>query len=184
MVSGRVDLNASPEPPRWYVLRSRPKGEHLAAARLRLIDLEVFCPRLRFKRPTVRGPKWFTEAMFPGYIFARFEFWPRHREVRSTPGVAGILQFGGKHPFLEDEVIATLRTQTDDAEVVEVQPQLSEGLSVQVAQGSLRGFEAVVTRVLPGKERVRILLNFLGREVEAEVAKPDVLPPKQHPLAR
>ncbi len=144
----------------------------------------MFCPRLRFQRPTVNGPKWFAEAMFPGYIFARFDFFERHREVRYALGVSGLLEFGGKYAWLEDEIIESLRKETDNQEVIEIAPEYSEGATVRVVQGALRGFEAVITRVMPGQERVRILLNFLGREIEAVVGHPDILPPKRHPLSR
>jgi hypothetical protein len=39
--------------------------------------------------------------------------------------------------------------------------------------------EAVVTRIMPANERVRVLLEFLGRSVETEVASPKVLPVTQ-----
>ncbi len=56
----------------WYCLRSQPKHEHIAAAHLRLLEgVTVFCPRIRFKRATRQGLVWVTEAMFPGYLFAR-----------------------------------------------------------------------------------------------------------------
>lgn len=178
-------MDATPDSMQWYVLRSQPKHEHIATKRLRMMDnVEVFCPRLRFQRPTVKGAKWFVEAMFPGYVFARFVFAKSHREVRYAPGVAGLLDFGGKYAQLDDEIIAGLREQTDDEEVIEIQPELAEGVTVRIVRGALQGFEAVITQVLSSRERVRILLDFLGREVHAEVANPDVLPPKRHPLAK
>jgi len=58
----------------WFCVRSQPKHEHIAAARLRESGLEVFLPRIRFKKHSVRGPVWVTEALFPNYLFARFDF--------------------------------------------------------------------------------------------------------------
>jgi transcriptional antiterminator RfaH len=59
----------------WFCLRGQSKREHVAAACLRQISqFEVFCPRLRFRKPTTRGPIWFVEPMFPGYLFARFDY--------------------------------------------------------------------------------------------------------------
>lgn len=168
----------------WYVLRSQPKHEHIAAQRLRTMEgVEVFCPRLRFQRPTVRGSKWFVEAMFPGYVFARFDFFKQHREVRYAAGVSGLVEFGGKYPQIDEAVIAALREETDNQEMIEIEPELAAGRTVKVVHGALRGLEAVVTQVLPGRERVRILLTFLGREIQAEVAPASVLPPRRHPLS-
>src|SRR6202048_1668123 len=93
--------------PAWYCLRSQPKHEHIAAAHLRLLEgVTVFCPRIRFKRATRQGLVWVTEAMFPGYLFARFELAEIHLRVRYAHGVSGIVQFGGWYPTIEDEVLA------------------------------------------------------------------------------
>jgi len=47
---------------------------------------------------------------------------------------------------------------------------------VTITEPPFSGLEAVVTRVLPAKERVKVLLEFLGRPVETEVATHKVLP--------
>jgi hypothetical protein len=46
---------------------------------------------------------------------------------------------------------------------------LSQGDNVRITQGAFAGLEAVVTQILPVRERVKILMDFLGRKVEAEV---------------
>src|SRR5712671_2857742 len=80
---------------KWYCLRSQPKHEHIAAAHLRQFEgIEVFCPRVRIQRSTRRGLVWFTEALFPNYLFARFEMPAWCARVRSCPGVSGLVHFG------------------------------------------------------------------------------------------
>ncbi len=59
-------------------------------------EVEVFCPRVRFRKQTNRGPVWFVESMFPGYLFARFDYPALHRRVRQGPGVSGFVQFGDR----------------------------------------------------------------------------------------
>src|SRR6516225_11676502 len=98
--------------PAWYCLRAQPKHEHIAAAHLRLLEgVTVFCPRIRFKRSTRQGIVWVTEAMFPGYLFARFELAEMHRQVRYAHGVSGIVQFGGRYPTIGEETLVQLRDQ-------------------------------------------------------------------------
>jgi len=143
----------------------------------------VFCPRLRFKRPTVRGPKWFEEAMFPGYLFARFHFAARHKEVRYAMGISNIVRFGSHYAAIEDPVIVNLREATNGEQIAVIESDVHVGDNVKIVEGSLRGLEAVVTSMLSGRERVRVLLNFLGREIQAELNRPAVLPAKRHPLA-
>ena len=45
----------------------------------------------------------------------------------------------------------------------------SEGDNVTITAGAFAGLEAVITQVLPAKERVKLLMEFLGRKIEAEV---------------
>src|ERR1700731_3556947 len=112
----------------WFCLRSQPKHEHIAAAHLRILEgVTVFCPRTRFQRATRRGLVWVTEAMFPGYLFARFELSEMHRQVRYAHGVSDIVQFGGRYPTIEDRALAHLREQTGAAETKELNNELSPG---------------------------------------------------------
>ena len=76
----------------WFVVRTRPKSEHIAAIHLmKFADIdEVFSPRIRYEKGTRRGKVWFTEALFPGYIFARFDLNEKLRAVNATNGVSGV----------------------------------------------------------------------------------------------
>src|ERR1700749_1424726 len=97
----------------WYCLRSQPKHEHIAAAHLRLLEgITVFCPRIRFKRATRQGLAWVTEAMFPGYLFARFKLTEMHLRVRYAHGVSGIVRFADRYPVIEEGALAQLRDHT------------------------------------------------------------------------
>jgi transcriptional antiterminator RfaH len=170
--------------PGWYCLRSQPKHEHIAAAHLRMLQpVTVFCPRLRFKRVTRQGPAWVTEAMFPGYLFAQFVLAEMHRQVRYAHGVSGIVQFGGRYPTVDDRAVAQLRELTGAAEIKEVNYTLSQGDPVKIVEGAFVGLEAVVTQVVPARERVKILMDFLGRKVEAELQHTSILRNVGRPLA-
>jgi transcriptional antiterminator RfaH len=170
--------------PAWYCVRSQYKHEHIAGAHLRMLDgVIVFCPRIRFKRASRRGVVWVTEGMFPGYLFARFGLSEMHRQVRYTHGVTGIVRFGDRYAAVEDEALALLRDRTHFSEVLEMNFELSQGDFVKITEGAFVGLEAVITQVLPAKARVKVLMEFLGRNVEAEVEQANVLPQMVHPLA-
>jgi transcriptional antiterminator RfaH len=170
--------------PAWYCLRSQPKHEHIAAAHLRILEgVTVFCPRIRFKRATRQGMIWVTEAMFPGYLFARFDLAEMHRQIRYAHGVSGIVRFADQYPTIDDEALAELRNYTDDGEVRELSYELSQGDQVKVVEGVFGGLDAVITQALTARERVKVLMDFLGRKVEAEVERSNVLRQMAHPLA-
>jgi transcriptional antiterminator RfaH len=161
----------------WFCLRAQPKREHIAAACLRPIsDLEVFCPRVRFRKHTSRGPVWFVEPMFPGYLFARFDYAIYHRRVRQGPGTRGFVQFGDRLGLLPDELIRELKARMGDDELVEIDQGLEPGQNVQITQGPLQGLEALVTRLIAARDRVEILIEWMGRSLRAEASVADLVP--------
>jgi len=163
--------------PLWFCIKSQPKNEHLAAAALRRhMSVECFSPRIRYRKNTRRGPVWFTEAMFPSYLFARFVYPEQHKQVQYAPGVSTIVRFGSQVAAIPDSVIAGLREASGDEEVIIFDPTLNVGDVVRIAEGAFHGLDAVITQVLPAKERVKVLLTFLGREVEAEISVPRIVP--------
>lgn len=154
----------------WFCLRTQPKHEHIAAGHLRALpELEVFLPRIRFRRQTRRGAAWFTEALFPNYLFARFDWETSLRRVHAAPGVAGVIHFGERWPTVPDEVMAELQSLFGEAQLHEIPDTPEVGEAVQVAGGALHGLKAIVTRVIPARQRVAVLLEFLGRQTAVEL---------------
>jgi len=163
--------------PVWFCLKAEPKREHLAARALRRrFEIECLSPRLRFRKLTQRGPVWFVEAMFPGYLFAKFVYSTQHRAIESSHGVRGIVRFGERLATLPEETVMALQSKAGAEEVVTIDSSLKIGQSVHIIEGAFQGLEVVVTQVLPAKERVRVLLDFLGRSLEMEVSAGKVLP--------
>jgi transcriptional antiterminator RfaH len=161
----------------WFCLKARPKREHIAAACLRQNSkVEVFCPRVRFRRRTNRGPVWFIEPMFPGYLFARFEYLTFHRRVRQGPGVSGFVQFGDRLALLPDELISEIKARMGKDELVEINQGLQPGQNVHIIQGPFQGLEVLVTRVIAARDRVEILIEWMGRSLRAETSVADVAP--------
>lgn len=158
----------------WYCVRTKPKKEHLAAKNLQgFAHLEdVFCPRIRYEKPTRRGKVWFVEALFPGYLFARFDLAEDLRAVLATTGVLGVVHFSDLYPSLEGRYIETLREEFPEEpnEIRIIEPEIEPGDEVVLHEGPLAGLCTVVTGLVPGSDRVRVLLDWLGREREAEVS--------------
>jgi transcriptional antiterminator RfaH len=78
--------------------------------------------------------------------------------------------------MLPEPLINEIKSQTSGNEVVEINPELEPGCGVQVARGPFQGLEAVVTRLIPARERVEILIEWMGRNLYAEASADDLLP--------
>jgi len=114
--------------------------------------------------------------MFPGYLFAEFVYSRQHRQVEYSSGIQGVVRFGDQVAALDSSTIANLRQTADEEEIVTFNPEIQVGQAVRIAEGPFQGLEALVTHLLPAKERIRVLLDFLGRSLETEVPMPKVLP--------
>jgi transcriptional antiterminator RfaH len=152
----------------WFCLRAGGRREHLAALNLaRRNEVEAFAPRIRVRREgRAGGVRTVTEALFPGYLFARFRYPEQVRRVVSTTGVLGLVAFGGPPPRLDDATIAHLRRHEESAISAPISPVFEEGDWVRVAGGCFRGTEGRVRLFETGHDRVCVLLSLLGHEVE------------------
>src|SRR5260221_9266840 len=139
-------------------------------------ELEVFSPRLRFRKPTTRGPIWFVEPMFPGYLFARFDYMAFNRRIRQSPGVSGFVQFGDRLALLPDALISEIRIRTGPSEFVEANQALEPRQNVQITRSPFQGLEALVTRLITARDRVEILIEWMGRSLLAEATVTDLAP--------
>jgi transcriptional antiterminator RfaH len=154
----------------WYCARTKPKHEHIVAAGLkRNLGLEVFHPRLRLERATKRGVVRVVEPLFPCYVFVRCNLNESLDGVRYVNGVSSLVHFGQRIPAIPNDVVEELRQCFELQELMDVEDSLRPGTEVTVGQGAFHGFNGIVLRILPAKQRVQILLDFLGRTTLAEV---------------
>jgi transcriptional antiterminator RfaH len=159
----------------WYCARTKPKHEHIAAAGLvRRLGLEVFHPRMRLERATRRGVARVEEPVFPGYLFVRCGAGDGLDDVQYVPGVSSLVRFGQRAATVPEQVIDELRQCFGSQNPMWVEDRLRPGAEVTVAEGSFLGSSGIVVRMLPAKQRVQILLDFLGRPTLAEVDRRSV----------
>ena len=161
---------AGREPAAWFCVQAQPKHEHIAAAQLRQNSkIEVCLPRIRYRRSTRSGPAWVTEALFPNYLFAHFDLASQLRQVQAVRGVRNVVHFGARWPTIPEPAIAELRSVMGIEEVKILSQDLNPGDAVEVAEGVFHGLQAVVARVMPQRQRVSVLLDFLGRQTAVEL---------------
>jgi transcriptional antiterminator RfaH len=173
-----------PNTPAWFCVRTQTKREHIAAEHLREQEgIEVFCPRLRYRKPTRRGTVWWLEPLFPGYVLARFSLFEAERTVTFCQGVRGLVRFGSEIPSIADSFVESLRAEfkpdESGGELLTLTPALRSGDEVEVAHGPLAGMSGVVISIAPAAERVKILLEFLGQPQVIDVDLFSILLPRR-----
>jgi transcriptional antiterminator RfaH len=159
----------------WYCARTHPKHEHIAARSLNVrLGLEVFHPRLRMERSTRRGVVRVIEPLFPCYVFVRCRLEEQLDAIRYVTGISSLVHFNGKIPLVPDEVVDELRDCFEAEEPMAISDRIKPGSEVIVSEGAFLGARGIVVKNLPARERVEILLEFLGRTTLAEVERKSV----------
>ncbi len=108
-----------------------------------------------------------SRALFPGYIFARFEVL-RRLPVLVTPGVQAIVGYGKiPVPVAEDE-IAAIQQVLESGQLVESCPFLKVGDIVEVNAGPLKGMQGIL---LQQRSACRVVLSvsLIQRSIRVEV---------------
>lgn len=171
--------------PAWYCVRTQTKREHIAAGYLAGLEgVEVFCPRLRYRKATRRGPIWWVEPLFPGYVLAKFNRSEMERAVKFCQGVRGLVHFGSHVPAVPTPFVEALLAEISERseaqeDVITIGPTIEVGEEVEVASGPLGGMKGVVVSVAPSVERVKILMEFLGQEQTVDLDLFSILMPRR-----
>jgi len=117
----------------WFCLRSQQRHEHIAARHLRRFDgVEVFSPRLRFARSVRQRKVWVTEALFPGYLFARFSLKESLSRVQYAPGIQSVVRFGTGWPTVPEAVMEEIRSAMGAEETRLISDEVAPGDRVQI----------------------------------------------------
>ncbi len=160
----------------WYALHTKPHKERQVEAVLTERNIEVYYPTLPAARPRRNSA---TQPFFPRYLFAHADLeevglWPLHY----TPGMAGVVMFGGVPARVNDSVIDCLRERLalvnpvsrDRRAVVDANGKvIHPGDRVVIASGPLAEMEAVFDRRLSSAGRVRVLIQLLKRWTAVEM---------------
>jgi transcriptional antiterminator NusG len=107
--------------------------------------------------------------VFPGYILVEMildeDSW---YVVRNTPGVTGFVGSGNKPtPLRQEEVDKILKRM--DAQAPKIKVSFKVGQKVRIVEGPFEDFMGTVDELDLERARVKVLVNFFGRETPIEL---------------
>jgi transcriptional antiterminator RfaH len=148
----------------WYALHSHPNKEELLWQQLLAREIECFYPRIPANPVNPRARK--IRAYFPGYLFVNADLESLGiSSFQWMPYTTGLIMFGGEPANVPEALIYTLRQRVDEITRAGglVLEEVKNGERVVIQDGPFTGYEAIFDVRLPGKERVRVLLQMLTR---------------------
>lgn len=107
--------------------------------------------------------------VFPGYILVNMilseESW---YVVRNTPGVTGFVGMGNTPtPLRSDEVAQIIKRM--EAEAPRIKVTFKSGERVRIVDGPFNDFRGTVSEIDMERAKVRVMVNFFGRETPVEL---------------
>jgi len=107
--------------------------------------------------------------VFPGYILVNMilteESW---YVVRNTPGVTGFVGMGNSPTALRPEEVAQIIKRME-AEAPRIKVTFKSGERVRIVDGPFNDFRGTVSEIDMERAKVRVMVNFFGRETPVEL---------------
>jgi transcriptional antiterminator NusG len=107
--------------------------------------------------------------VFPGYILVNMilseESW---YVVRNTPGVTGFVGMGNQPTPLRPEEVAQILKRME-AEAPRIKVTFKPGERVRIVDGPFNDFRGTVDEIDMERAKVRVMVNFFGRETPVEL---------------
>ena len=152
----------------WCVVYTQAQSEAKAAGHLRRQGFNVYLPEYYKLRRHARKKERIKSPLFSRYLFVALDMTKdRWRAINSTIGVSHLICCGDRPRFVSEKVIAGIRDREDKSGIValNVVDDFKSGDSVQIQSGAFCDQIGILDCVT-SEERVRVLLNLLGRSVK------------------
>ena len=155
----------------WYAVNAQPAREILAQAHLERQSFETFLP---LHETTIRHARRFETrhgALFPGYLFARFDADAvRWRAINGTVGVRGLVMSGGRPLSIPAGIVEALQQRCGPNGLIALAPTLAPGDKVSIDAGPFADLVGIVIE-LAGGDRVKLLLDLLNGKMAVSVGR-------------
>jgi transcriptional antiterminator NusG len=107
--------------------------------------------------------------VFPGYVLVNMilseESW---YVVRNTPGVTGFVGMGNQPTALRPEEVSQILRRME-AEAPHIKVSFKIGERVRIVDGPFNDFRGTVSEIDQNRNKVRVMVNFFGRETPVEL---------------
>lgn len=156
----------------WYALYTKPRKERQVETTLRGQGIETYLPTVQ--RKVRRRDRPDRMIYFPCYLFARMDLSVLPRStIDWMPGIRRIVGIGDHPAVVADEIVDMIRGRLDTVEHTDY-GHLKHGDRVRIVSGPLRDLEALFDKPMSAANRVRVLLDVVGRMTPVEIDYTDI----------
>jgi transcriptional antiterminator RfaH len=159
----------------WVAVYTQTQAEALAVHHLERQKFDVYMPQYLKRRSHARQITWQKRPLFPRYIFVHLTDGSLWRKIRSTVGVSDLVLMGDKPATVDDAVIDEIRGREGDDGLVRLPDPAGHkaGDQVRITKPGLGDLCGIFEKQ-DDRDRVFVLLQFLGRTVRTRVRPSEV----------
>jgi transcriptional antiterminator RfaH len=155
---------------KWLIALYKSNEVKRVESNLSNQKFDFYLPKITIKKINA-NPK--VEVLFPGYIFVNTGL-ENYSALKYTMGIKNIIKFGDNITHISDKEIEAMQMAEEASAIDPVTSNIKIGQDVMIANGSLQG-SIVKVCSLPSKERVGVLLSFLGSLRTVTVLEKDLI---------
>jgi len=151
----------------WIVVRSKPRSEKIAYAKLLDKGIDAYLPLLSERRKWSDRKKWVEFPLFKSYLFARIEI-KNSIYVLQTYGVSSLVKFGDEIAIVQDDILNAIKLALDGGYQLTPTEYFIAGNEVEVIDGPMRGVKGIVVQ-LKGKDRLVIKIDAIQQALSIDI---------------
>ncbi len=148
----------------WYLAYTKPKSEDNVAYRLTGAGFDVLNPKIKERRYCRRKMTDSISALFPCYLFVKFDSSTDYHLIRYTRGIKRVLMNDNGPAAVPQEIIDSITKRLTDG-CVTIRPSFTPGQTVVIKGGPFEGLDAVFEKEMKSIERVSVLLRAINVRV-------------------
>lgn len=159
----------------WYCVRTKPREERRALVYIMAAGLRAWLPEINVLKRRHGRPALLTEALFPSYLFVVMDPTkpPQWQAVRWARGVRDVVGDGASALPVPAAAMTALLARFGGG-VVQDLPSLTPGTRVRVLRGPMAYLEGLLVEQPTPRQRVRVLMQLLHREMVVELDAVDL----------
>ena len=161
----------------WYVVHTHSRHEAKVQSGLEARGLEVFLPRVTVRSRRRDRFQLLEVPLFSGYLFVYSDLSPwAYDSIIRHHGVVRILGSKGRCTPVAAETVASIQSIMESGRIFDPWPRLVPGRPVRVVAGPLSGAIGTIWRCKPGKRRLVVGVELLGRSIAVDLEEECVEP--------
>jgi transcriptional antiterminator RfaH len=156
---------------KWYVIQTKSADEHRVETHLINQEIETFLPLLETHQYYNGKMIQRIKALFPNYLFVRFDLKLHYYRVKWTRGVSKILGTEDGPVSISEKVIQTIKGRVGTDNLVKLEEEWKEGDIVQITSGPFKELMGIFQKKISDNGRVRILLSLIGADIPVQISQ-------------